>query len=112
MQRFSFDDAGIPIDRFGSRAANVKHLSRAPHLVMLRLGPGGLIGGHPAGGDQLFLVVQGDGWVRVEDGEPEPIAAGEAALWGAGEWHESGSDGGMTAIVLEAEALEVALEAN
>ncbi len=65
---------------------------------MLRYGPGGIVGGHSAVGDQLFVVVQGEGWVRTEASEPERIAAGEAAVWNAGEWHESGTDTGMTAI--------------
>jgi hypothetical protein len=36
-----------------------------------------------------------------------PISAGEAVLWEPGEEHESGSDEGMTVLVVEAEALDV-----
>jgi hypothetical protein len=35
----------------------------------------------------------------------EPISAGEAVLWDPGEEHESGSDDGMTVLVLESESL-------
>jgi quercetin dioxygenase-like cupin family protein len=54
---------------------------------------------------QLFVVVRGSGWVSGRDGQREAISAGEAVLWEPGEEHESGSDEGMTALVLEAESL-------
>ena len=37
----------------------------------------------------------------------EAIGAGEAVLWDQGEEHESGSEEGMTALVLESESLQV-----
>ena len=50
-------------------------------------------------------MVEGEGWVRGPDGERVPVTAGKAVYWEAGEEHESGSDSGMTAIVVEAERL-------
>lgn len=50
---------------------------------------------------QLFCIVAGSGWVSGEDGTRVPIRTGEAAWWDRGEIHESGTDTGMTAIVLE-----------
>jgi hypothetical protein len=44
--------------------------------------------------------------VSGADGEREPISAGEAVRWEQGEEHESGSDEGMTVLVLEGETLE------
>jgi quercetin dioxygenase-like cupin family protein len=67
--------------------------------------PGGVVGRHPAVVAQLFVVVRGSGWVSGGDGGREEIASGEAVLWDAGEEHESGSEEGMTALVLEAESL-------
>jgi quercetin dioxygenase-like cupin family protein len=55
----------------------------------------------------LFTVVRGAGWVSGGDGGRAAIAAGEAVLWEAGEEHESGSDEGMTALVVEAESLDL-----
>jgi len=56
--------------------------------------------------DQLFLVVEGEGWVRgKDDSKPVPISAGQAAFWEAGEGHESGSEEGMVAMVIEGEKL-------
>jgi quercetin dioxygenase-like cupin family protein len=56
---------------------------------------------------QLFTVVGGSGWVSGADGEREPIRAGEAVLWQPGEEHESGSEEGMTVLVVEAESLDL-----
>jgi hypothetical protein len=51
--------------------------------------------------------VAGSGWVSGGDGGREPIRTGEAVLWEPGEEHESGSDDGMTALVVEAESLDL-----
>jgi len=74
-------------------------------VSLAELEPGGKIGGHPAGGRQLFLVLGGNGWVRTETERAE-LAAGEAALWEPGEWHESGTDGGMRVLIVEGSELE------
>jgi quercetin dioxygenase-like cupin family protein len=70
--------------------------------------PGGVIGFHPAGVNQLFLVVSGSGWVRDETSGRIPIRAGQAVYWEAGEGHESGTETGMTAIVIEGPGLNPA----
>ena len=76
-------------------------------MVVIEIAPGGVVGRHPAAVPQLFVAVRGSGWVRGASGEREPIEAGEGVAWEPGEAHESGSDGGMTAIVVEAEPLDV-----
>jgi hypothetical protein len=43
--------------------------------------------------------------VRGEGAERVPIRAGQAAFWEPGERHEAGTEVGMTAIVVETEAL-------
>lgn len=90
----------------GSISARVRRLAADAHVVVIEIGRGGVVGRHPAGVAQLFAVVSGTGWVSGGDGAPEPIGAGEAVLWDAGEEHESGSDEGMTALVVEAESLQ------
>ncbi|MCM3251926.1 cupin domain-containing protein [Priestia aryabhattai] len=65
----------------------------------------GTVGYHEAPIAQLFIVVEGEGWVTGENRKRIPIRRGEAALWGKGEWHTSGSETGMTAIVIQSEAL-------
>jgi quercetin dioxygenase-like cupin family protein len=74
---------------------------------VIEIAPGGVVGRHPAAVSQLFVVVRGSGWVSGADGEREPIEAGQAVLWDQGEEHESGSDTGMTALVLESASLVV-----
>lgn len=88
-------------------------LSRARWLTMsesdgpcrigrMRFGPGGLLEMHPTGVDQLFYVTNGSGWVRVEGGPKQEVAAGQAAVWRTGEVHESGSDDGMEVVIIQA----------
>lgn len=85
----------------------MRRLATGAHAVVIEIGAGGVVGRHPAVFAQLFVVVRGSGWVSGSDAEREPIATGEAVLWDAGEEHESGSEEGMTALVLEAESVHV-----
>ena len=72
----------------------------------MHIGMGGIVGYHQATGRQLFLVVVGTDRVRRAEETRQPIAAGQAAYWAPGEWHDSGSQDGMTAIVIEAATLD------
>ena len=111
MRFFRFDPAvGRPIDQFDSAQAVLSPIQRMTgelQIVCMHIGAGGVIGYHQAEPKQLFLVVQGEGWVRSSE-QPEPVAihAGQAAFWESGEWHASGSHAGMTAIVVESETLD------
>lgn len=75
------------------------------HVGCMRLSPGGLIGMHRTSAPQLLAVVEGHGWTRGEEGEKMPISAGGAVFWEQGEMHETGTDSGMMAIVVEGKAL-------
>ncbi len=75
------------------------------HVGCMRLEAGGLIGMHPAGTPQLLAVVEGEGWIRGEDGVKTPVTTGGAVFWSEGEMHETGTDSGMMAIVVETAAL-------
>ena len=77
-------------------------------FACFHIGPGGFIPQHPAVGPQLFCVVEGEGWVAGEDGNKVPIVAGQAAYWAPGETHESGTEGGMRAIVVECPSFDPA----
>jgi quercetin dioxygenase-like cupin family protein len=76
------------------------------HVYNLYFQPGGQIGRHPAGPAQLFLVVDGTGWVEGEDGIKEEIRSGEAAYFAPGETHAKGSNAGMTAVMIQLDQLE------
>jgi quercetin dioxygenase-like cupin family protein len=91
----------------GSLSARVRRLAPEAHVVVIEIGPGGVVARHPAVVAQLFVVVRGSGWVSGAAGGREEIRAGEAVLWDPGEDHESGSDVGMTALVVEAESLDL-----
>lgn len=113
MQLFRFDAAvARPITQFSSASVAIAPIARPEssdsQLVAMHFTAGGHLGRHPARGAQLFLVVAGAGWVAGADGARMAIGAGMAALWEPDEAHESGSDQGMTAIVLEAESLDPA----
>ena len=91
----------------GSVGARVRRLTPGAHVAVIEVEPGGVVARHPAGGFQLFAVVSGSGWVSGGDGGREPIASGEAVVWDPGEEHESGSDEGMTVLVVEAESISI-----
>ena len=91
----------------GSVSARVRRLAGDAHVVVIEVGPRGVVARHPAVGAQLLAVVQGSGWVSGGDGERESIDAGEAVLWEPGEEHESGSELGMTVLVVEEETLDL-----
>ncbi len=86
----------------------IANLTDETRVTCMYITPMGVVGLHPAPVSQLFCVVSGHGWVRVAQGDPVPISAGFAAFWEAGEAHESGTDEGMTIIVLEGQGLNPA----
>lgn len=67
----------------------------------MHIPPRGLVGHHQATIPQLFMVVSGEGWVRGGEGDRHQVKTGDAALWAADEWHEAGSEMGMTVVVIE-----------
>ena len=104
---FGFDaDLGRHITNFGSDfvISRLFHSSEL-HVGCMRLGPGGLIGMHPASTPQLLAVVEGEGWIRGREGEKTPVSAGTAVFWSEGEVHETGTDSGLVALVIETKAL-------
>jgi quercetin dioxygenase-like cupin family protein len=105
MKIYRFNrETGKDIDRYNSSGftlTRVAHLLEETMIQCAYLEPGGLIGYHQATVPQLFLVVQGEGWVRGQALERTRIQAGQGAYWEEGEWHEAGTETGMTAIIFE-----------
>lgn len=94
---------------FGSAGVILSPLARPSGFVQIArfdIAAGGQVGTHPATIPQLFVVVAGEGWASGADGQRVTIRAGQAAFWEAGEVHATGSDAGLTAIVVEAERLD------
>lgn len=104
---FRFDAAlGRHVTRYGSdfTISRLFHSSDL-HVSCTRLEPGGLVGMHPASTPQLLAVVEGEGWIRGEEGPRTPIRTGGAVFWSEGEMHETGTESGLVAIVVETRAL-------
>ena len=89
--------------RFDSAGLTVALLARAgeKHMVTMQLEPGGVVGRHPAACEQLLLVLDGDAVVSGADGACVVLTPGQAAVWSAGEEHETRSQAGMLALVVE-----------
>jgi hypothetical protein len=117
MRIYRFDaEAGRRISHFDSDFV----MTRIAHITgdrkgiadffigCMHIGAGGIVGYHQAATPQLFLVVAGIGWVRGEEETRRPIAPFEAAFWQHGEWHEAGSEAGMTVFVIEGERVDPA----
>jgi quercetin dioxygenase-like cupin family protein len=59
----------------------------------------------------LFIVVEGEGAVLAEGAAPREVSAGTTVWWEQGELHETRSETGLSAIVMEAESLDPAIRA-
>jgi quercetin dioxygenase-like cupin family protein len=95
---------GTPITVYDSHGAFAVPLGEGRgegHVYCVRIEPGGSIGAHEAGFNQLFLVVGGSGWVSGPDGEQRPLGVGRGVYIPRGEVHAKGSDTGMTAIMVQ-----------
>ena len=75
--------------------------------AVFRVAPGGRIARHPASYPQVLAVLEGSGKVSGASGVDEPIEAGEAVFWQAGEEHETKTADGLTALIIEGDGLEV-----
>lgn len=92
-------------DRFDSRQvrlwqAGVLDGADKTRVHVARYEIGSLLGRHTTKLWQLLMVIDGSGWVTGGDRVRYPISSGEVVLWHPGEEHESGSDSGMSALIL------------
>ena len=88
---------GRPLTEFGS-VGEIRFVSDT--VVRIELPPGGRIGMHPAVDEQLFILVAGEGDVR-SGSEAVHVVAGDAVRWLRGEEHETTTQTGLVAIVIE-----------
>ena len=75
--------------------------------AVFRVAPGGRIARHPATYPQILAVLDGSGSVSGHSGVDEPIEAGEAVFFHAGEEHETKTADGLTALIIEGDGLEM-----
>ena len=76
------------------------------HIGAMNLQENGIIGYHEAVVSQLLLIMDGEGYVCGADKEKVKIRAGQAVFWEKGEFHETSTEHGLLAIIMEAENLE------
>lgn len=105
--RHDYDLVGVEItnyDATGARSVELAAGRGESHLWLISFEPGGQIGHHVAGFDQLFLVLRGDAWVDV-DGEHIELGVGQAATISLGQVHAKGSLHGAEVMMAQYEAL-------
>ncbi|ACQ80850.1 Cupin 2 conserved barrel domain protein [Beutenbergia cavernae DSM 12333] len=95
-----------PIEHYSSTGVLMEFLPRVSggdqtRVHVAHLEPGGTLGEHPTTNRQVFAVVTGEGEVRADDGPRIPIAAGQLAIWEAGEVHQSWATTAMTVVLVE-----------
>jgi quercetin dioxygenase-like cupin family protein len=108
--RFAEDQA-TEVREFSSRGAlavELAHGAADSHVYAIHMCAGGEIGPHPAGFDQLFLVVQGSGWVAGAEGSRHTLSVFEGVLIPSGEIHSKGSECGLVALMVQAGRLSPA----
>lgn len=92
-------------DRFGTRhvrlwQAGILDGAQQTRVHVARFEKDSLLGRHPTKIWQLFMVIEGSGWVSGGDLVQCPISTGQAVLWHPGEEHESGSEIGMNVLIV------------
>jgi quercetin dioxygenase-like cupin family protein len=91
------------VEKFGSHGVTLRLLARTEHAQVSQadFAPGSLLGRHPAAGAQTLAVLSGSGWASGDDGVRHDLAGGDLVRFDPGESHESGSDVGMLAVMVE-----------
>ena len=110
MKVFRFDLKASKVDeRFGSVKAIITEVlnldgKAAVNAVYIR--PNESLSHRQAATQQLFLLVEGQGWIESESDKKHAIQAGQAVFWENNEGHETGTETGMTAVIIEGTKIE------
>ncbi|MED0874533.1 cupin [Bacillus mobilis] len=112
MKIFDFSEkVGQHISAFQSNFIMSKILNHKGnvHIGAMHLQENGIIGYHEAVVSQLLLIVDGEGYVCGANKEKVKVEAGQAVFLEKGEFHETSTEHGLMAIVMEGEDLERAI---
>jgi quercetin dioxygenase-like cupin family protein len=93
-----------PIGEYASRGARSGELARGvgdAHVHLVRLEAGGEIGPHRTGFGQLWVVLDGTGWVSDSNDVRTPIAAGQMAYFPRGTRHAKGAFSALVALMVQ-----------
>ncbi|PKG23468.1 cupin domain-containing protein [Niallia nealsonii] len=109
MQFYQFKkENGFDVINYQSIAASYTKILKTEeqtNIGFMHIEPNGKVGYHQAPVAQLYIVVEGEGWIEGEDKKRIMLKSGEGVFWEEGEGHASGSDGGMTALVIQSVSL-------
>ncbi|MGD7044280.1 cupin domain-containing protein [Jeotgalibacillus proteolyticus] len=108
MEIFTFKkEDGKRIEAFDSNfvMSRITQTFSPSMIGCMYLEENGVIGYHQAVMPQLLLIVKGEGEVRSNNGEYFHVKTGDAVFWGKDEWHETRSEEGLMAVVIESEEL-------
>ncbi|WP_053365661.1 cupin domain-containing protein [Bacillus sp. FJAT-27245] len=100
-------DHGKKISKFNSDfiMSRIIQTNKETNIGCMHLDKNGIVGYHQAVVSQLLLILNGEGYVRNEQDEYIKVEPGDAVFWKKGEWHETKTYAGLTAIVIESEEL-------
>ncbi|WP_408009901.1 cupin [Pseudalkalibacillus sp. A8] len=109
MELFQFNkEVGKKITKFDSDfiMSRIIQTEKPAHIGCMHLDKNGIIGHHQAVVPQILLILNGGGYVKGAEEEYLKVKSGDAVFWEKDEWHETKTDTGLTAIVIESEELE------
>ncbi len=109
MEIYQFNkENGKKITKFDSNFImnRITQTQNSAHIGAMHLEENGIIGYHQAVVSQLLLIVEGEGKVRGKEENFISVKSGEAVYWEKDEWHETKTEDGLTAIVIESEELD------
>lgn len=89
--------------------SRVIQTDKASNIGCMHLEENGIVGYHQAVVPQLLLVMNGEGYVRNDEVQNIKVRPGDAVFWEKDEWHETKTDKGLTAIVIESSELNPSL---
>ncbi|KHF39350.1 cupin [Halalkalibacter okhensis] len=108
MEIYQFNkETGKKISKFNSNfiMSRIIQTENPTHIGCMYLEENGIIGYHQAVVPQLLFILNGEGFVCGDKKEYVKVQFGDAVFWKKDEWHETKTDTGLTAIVIESEEL-------
>jgi quercetin dioxygenase-like cupin family protein len=86
----------------GVRATGLLKVNATADISWLRFETGASLGRHPTGRQQVFAVIEGEGWVQAKGQEARRIVTGDSAATEPNEvhWHGAGRLGPMAHVVV------------
>lgn len=106
--------ASLPIQPVKAHASQdflVTSLPGSSRVTFARLEPGGRIGRHAAPVDQVLVMIEGEASV-VAGAQHDAVLAGQAVVFNQGEDHETSTQVGCVAVIVESPGAAEAMVAN